>query len=46
MGGVAEDRVSGPVKASIYWGGVEATEEPEEAVRTTAVQGLQNHTRA
>jgi hypothetical protein len=46
MGGVAEDRVSGPVEVPLDWGGIEAAEEPEEAVRTTAVQGLQNHTRA
>jgi hypothetical protein len=46
MDGVTEDRVSGPVKVPIHWRGIEAAEEPEEAVRTTAVQGLQDHTRA
>jgi hypothetical protein len=46
MGGVAEDRVSGSVEVPLDGGGIEAAEESEEAVRTTAVQGLQNHTRA
>jgi hypothetical protein len=40
MDGVTEDRVSGPVKVSIHWGGIKAAEEPKKAVRTTAVQGL------